>query len=68
MVGGGDYHNVGNVHCQCNWGNGGQWGYCQWGNGVVLPLPVPILTHKQCDLKKLPNVYKSCPKMISLEK
>ena len=22
----------------------------------------------QCDQKKLPNVYKSCPKMISLEK
>jgi len=22
----------------------------------------------QCDLKKSPNVYKSCPKMISLEK
>ena len=26
------------------------------------------LTHSQCDQKKLPNVYKSCPKMISLEK
>ena len=24
--------------------------------------------HKQCDQKKSPNVYKSCPKMISLEK
>ena len=22
----------------------------------------------QCDQKKLPNVYKSCPKMITLEK
>ena len=24
--------------------------------------------HKQCDQKKSPNIYKSCPKMISLEK
>ena len=24
--------------------------------------------HHQCDQKKSPNVYKSCPKMISLEK
>ena len=24
--------------------------------------------HQQCDQKELPNVYKSCPKMISLEK
>ena len=23
---------------------------------------------EQCDQEKLPNVYKSCPKMISLEK
>ena len=23
---------------------------------------------RQCDQKKMPNVYKSCPKMISLEK
>ena len=27
-----------------------------------------IVTSQQCDQKKLPNVYKSCPKMISLEK
>ena len=25
-------------------------------------------SHLQCDQKKSPNVYKSCPKMISLEK
>ena len=25
-------------------------------------------TWQQCDQKKSPNVYKSCPKMISLEK
>ena len=25
-------------------------------------------THRQCDQKKSPNVYKICPKMISLEK
>ena len=24
--------------------------------------------YQQCDQKKSPNVYKSCPKMISLEK
>ena len=26
------------------------------------------LGHSQCDQKKSPNVYKSCPKLISLEK
>ena len=26
------------------------------------------LTYVHCDQKKLPKVYKSCPKMISLEK
>ena len=27
-----------------------------------------IIATDQCDQKKSPNVYKSCPKMISLEK
>ena len=27
-----------------------------------------ILTCQQCDLKKSPNVYKNCPKLILLEK
>ena len=27
-----------------------------------------IIISNQCDQKKSPNVYKSCPKMISLEK
>ena len=26
-----------------------------------------ILNHYQCDHKKLPNVYNSCPKVISVE-
>ena len=26
------------------------------------------VSKEQCDQKKLPNVYKSCPKIISLEK
>ena len=40
-----------------------------------MPFNLPSLKisyHKarcaQCDKKKSPNVYKSCPKMISLEK
>ena len=28
----------------------------------------PVVHLHQCDQKKLPNVYKSCPKMISLQK
>ena len=27
-----------------------------------------VVCCKQCDQKKLPNIYKSCPEMISLEK
>ena len=35
----------------------------------VYPSLLPFCLPKvQCDQKKLPNVYKSCPKMISLEK
>ena len=33
-----------------------------------LPNSPPYLVSKQCDQKKSPNVYKSCPNMISLEK
>ena len=34
---------------------------------TVFPL-LSWCSANQCDQKKLPNVYKSCPKMISLEK
>ena len=36
--------------------------------GVLISPPWPKLTPDQCDQKKSPNVYKSCPKMISPEK
>ena len=39
--------------------------YNSWLAGPML-LPVYI-THHQCDQKKSQSVYKSCPKMISLE-
>ena len=34
----------------------------------VMQEVIVIADCDQCDQKKLPNVYKSCPKMISLEK
>ena len=44
-------------------------------NGQIQKIPAekyqkyfPALRTNQCDRKKLPNVYKSCPKMILLEK
>ena len=40
-----------------------------WYELTYISLPsFHSINHKQCDQKKLPNVYKSCPKMISLEK
>ena len=35
---------------------------------TLMRQPPALVDHQQCDQKKLPNVYKSCPKMISLEK
>ena len=35
---------------------------------ALLMKPSLRLAEEQCDHKKMPNVYKSCPKMISLEK
>ena len=35
---------------------------------ILLELHKDNVGDKQCDQKKWPNVYKSCPKMISLEK
>ena len=34
----------------------------------VISMDLINLTYVHCDQKKLPKVYKSCPKMISLEK
>ena len=40
----------------------------QGRNGHEGELLYPCIYCNQCDQKKLPNVYKNCPKVISLEK
>ena len=37
-------------------------------NNQVTSIITLVLLTSQCDQKKSPNVYKSCPKMVSLEK
>ena len=37
-------------------------------NNQVTSITTLVLLTSQCDQKKSPNVYKSCPKMLSLEK
>ena len=53
------------VHC-CTVRNDTNFSnHLQFSSAILVPFGVP---DHQCDQKKSPNVYKTCPKMIFVEK